>query len=104
MKQDSFSFFSVFLLTFGFFAFLIAIVTVDRNSSALIGETGLFAPSSPLMQGMREFIRGAGRFFTALDSPCFAMLRGIAVFLTKNFLTLFSLPELIRSFFVELFI
>ncbi len=86
----------------GFFTFLIAIVTVDRNSAALIGESGFFAPSSPFLQGVKSFFQGAGRFFKALDNPCFAVVRNISVNLFKGVLTLFSLPELVRSFFVEL--
>ncbi len=102
IKQNSLSFFTVFILTTALFAFLIAIVTVDRNSAALIGESGFFSPSSAFFQGVKSFFGGVWRFINALDSPCFVLFRSISVNFVKEFLTLFSLPELVRSFFVEL--
>lgn len=101
IKQDSLSFSTVFILTAGLFIFLIAIVTVDKNSAALIGESGFFSASSPFFQGVKAFFDGVLRFARALDSPCFKLLRTLWLNFTKDFLTLFSLPELIRSFLLN---
>lgn len=101
IKQDSLSFSTVFILTAGLFIFLVAIVTVDKNSAALIGESGFFSASSPFFQGVKAFFEGVLRFARALDSPCFKLLRTLWFNFTKDFLTLFSLPELIRSFLLN---
>ena len=103
IKQNTLSFYTVFILTAGLFTFLIAIVTVDRNSAALIGENGVFSPSSPFFAVLKNIFNGILRFFRVLDNPCFELIRKALTYLAKGFLTLFSLPELIRSFFVELF-